>query len=135
MVNEQTAQTAGRDAEKSAASNTDIIKAWYAAEQRGDAKAFYDLFAPDIEFDLAEGYSPAGAYVGHKNVIEGMMGAFFGFYTDYRSQPEEFFDAGETIIVVGHYVGHTKKTDRDFKAAFTHVWTLETEIVKVGLFY
>lgn len=108
----------------SASSNLDVVRAWYEAEKRGDLNAFYTLFAPEIEFDLAEGYSPAGAYVGHKNVIEGMMPAFFGFYTSYSSEPEEFFDAGDTIVVLGHYQGHTKETNRELKAAFAHIWSV-----------
>ena len=38
--------------------------------------------------------------------------------------PDEFIDAGGTIVVLGQYSGAYKVTRKSFKANFAHVWKI-----------
>ena len=39
--------------------------------------------------------------------------------------PEEFLDAGDTVVVLGRYRGTYKATGRTLDAQFVHVWRVE----------
>jgi ketosteroid isomerase-like protein len=45
-------------------------------------------------------------------------------WDNYRAQPTEFIDAGDTVVALGRYSGTYKATGRSMDAAFAHVWTL-----------
>ena len=43
----------------------------------------------------------------------------------FAAKPEQFFDAGETIIVTGRYSGVYRATGKSIDAQFAHLWTVE----------
>ncbi len=50
---------------------------------------------------------------------------------DWKATPEQFLDAGEAIVALGHYTGRAKATGRTFKVPFAHVWWMrDGKIVK-----
>ncbi|MFN2511470.1 MAG: nuclear transport factor 2 family protein [Pyrinomonadaceae bacterium] len=38
--------------------------------------------------------------------------------------PDEFIDAGDTIVALGQYSGTYKSTGKSFNANFAHVWKI-----------
>ena len=45
--------------------------------------------------------------------------------------PDEFLDAGDNIVALGHYSGKYKESGKSMKVPFAHVWTLrDGKIVK-----
>ena len=42
----------------------------------------------------------------------------------FAAVPDEFIDAGDTIVVLGEYSGAYKATGKSFKANFAHVWKI-----------
>jgi len=41
-----------------------------------------------------------------------------------RGEPQQYFDAGDSIIVTGRYSGAYKATGKKIDAQFAHFWTL-----------
>jgi len=48
----------------------------------------------------------------------------------FAAVPDEFIDAGDTIIVLGQYSGTYKVTRKSFNANFAHFWkTREDKVI------
>lgn len=79
--------------------NVQTLSDAYAAFARQDVPAVMAAFQEDIEWESPDSIPFGGTFRGHEGV-----GQFFGQLADYweelRVEPEEFIDAGETIIVV-----------------------------------
>src|SRR4029434_5811222 len=43
----------------------------------------------------------------------------------FAAVPDEFIDAGDTLVVLGQYSGTYKATSKSFKANFAHFWKLQ----------
>ncbi len=41
---------------------------------------------------------------------------------DFQAVPEEFLDAGEHVIVLGHFHATAKATGKTIDAPYAHVW-------------
>ena len=49
----------------------------------------------------------------------------------YTVTPDEFYDAGDTIIVTGMYSGSYNATGKNMSTPFAHFWTLaDGKVVK-----
>ena len=45
----------------------------------------------------------------------------------YRAEVDQFYDAGDTIIVTGRYLGTYKKSGGVMDAVFAHIWNFTEE--------
>src|SRR5205085_12547276 len=43
-------------------------------------------------------------------------------WNGFRVMPDQFIDAGDTVVVVGRYTGTFKATGQQISAPFVHVW-------------
>ena len=96
-----------------------LIRKLYAA--MGDVNTFKSLLADDVEWDIEEGFPNGGVYRG----IEGVSD-FFAFLVDFDefyAKGDVYFESGDHVIVLGRYVGVTKK-GRKVQSRFAHFWTL-----------
>ena len=48
-------------------------------------------------------------------------------FLDWKTQPQEFLDAGEKVVVLGNYSATAAATGVPFSAPFVHTWTLADE--------
>ncbi len=44
----------------------------------------------------------------------------------FAAIPDEFIDAGDTVVVLGTYSGRYRSTGKSFQANFAHVWKIRT---------
>ena len=96
-----------------------LIRKLYGA--RGNVNVFKSLLADDLEYDIAEGFPNGGVYRGIAGVFD-----FFTFSADFDefyAKGDEYFESGDHVIVLGRYVGVTKK-GRRLKSRFAHFWTI-----------
>ena len=63
---------------------------------------------------LREGYDVMGVFMRLGSEWEG-----------FAAIPDEFIDAGDTVVVLGKYSGKYKKTGKSFQANFAHVWKMQ----------
>jgi uncharacterized protein len=100
--------------------NIETVKAFYATLDKS-------YLSPDVVIEITEDFPESGVYKGP----DGFFGVFFprlmAHFLDWKTQPQEFLDAGEKVVVLGNYSATATATGVDFSAPFVHTWTLADE--------
>jgi uncharacterized protein len=104
--------------------NLEAIQGVYAAFAKGDIAGVLGVLSPDIAWTEAEGFPYGGTYHGPDAVLDGVFMRIGSEWDGFAAIPDEFIDAGETIVVLGKYSGTYKTTGKSFQANFAHVWKL-----------
>ena len=103
-------------------SNLNSVQGVYDAFAKADIPAVLGFLSSDINWTEAEGFPYGGTYVGPEAVLEGVFMRLGTEWEGFAAVPDEFFDAGETVVVLGKYSGKYKATGKSFQANFAHVW-------------
>ena len=105
-------------------SNVDLIRGLYEAFGRGDIAGVLERMAPDIEWNEAEGfpYADGNPYRGPDAIVSGVFARLGTEWDGFAAVPEEYLDAGDTVVVLGRYRGTFKATGRRLDAQLAHVW-------------
>jgi ketosteroid isomerase-like protein len=104
--------------------NVELIRAIYEAFAAGDVPGVLARFAPDIVWNEAENfpYADRSPYVGGDAIVSGVFARLGGEWDGFAAMPEEYLDAGDTVIVLGRYGGRFKATGKALDAQLAHVW-------------
>ena len=104
--------------------NVDLIRAIYAAFATGDVPSVLSRMSPDIVWAEAENfpYADDSPYRGPDAVLSGVFARLGGEWDGFAASPEEYLDAGDTVVVLGRYRGTYKATEAAMDAQFAHVW-------------
>jgi hypothetical protein len=105
-------------------SSLDLVRGIYESFARGDIPAVLAAMRPDIVWEEAENYlyADGNPYVGSDAVAGGVFARLGSEWDGFAAVPEEFFDAGDTIVVLGRYRGTFKGTGLPMDAQMAHVW-------------
>lgn len=104
--------------------NLSLVRDFYSAVARGDfAKIMLDPQIEWIEPDVLDLWF-GGLHHGQDAVLKEVIEPTFKKFDDFRIVCDEFFDAGDNIIVMGHYQGREKQTGEELDASFAHIWSL-----------
>lgn len=108
-------------------SNTDLVRALYAAFAAGDMPAALTTMANDIVWNEAENYPYAdrNPYVGPQAVLTGVFARIGGGWEGFAAFSDEIIDGGDTIVSLGHYSGVFKATGKPMRAQFAHVFRVK----------
>lgn len=98
------------------ASDTDTIRAAYAAFGRGDIPAVLDAFQDDITWTVPPVEDWGGTFHG-KDAVLGFFAGLGERYGTWNLQTEEYVDGGDRLVVFGHH----EFADGD-RIPFAHVW-------------
>lgn len=104
--------------------NLDIIKAHYAASDRGDLDGMLAAVAADARWIEMAGAPTAGDYVGPDAVRAGVFHAIGRDWSSYAFRLERLIDAGDDVIGIGRYEGAYRATGKTFACRVAHVWRL-----------
>ncbi|MDH3588116.1 MAG: nuclear transport factor 2 family protein [Gammaproteobacteria bacterium] len=106
--------------------NINVVRDMYDAFGRGDIAAVVASMDPDIEWNEAENfpYADRNPYIGPQAVVDGVFNRLAGEWEYWSLDHEEFFDAGDYVIVTGRYHAEHKGTGGEIRAQFAHVWQL-----------
>ena len=96
----------------------------YDAFATGDIPTVLSLLSADIDWTEAEGFPYGGTYHGPKAVLEGVFMRLGSEWEGYAAVPDEFVDAGDTVVALGKYSGTYKRTGKSFQANFAHIWKM-----------
>jgi ketosteroid isomerase-like protein len=104
--------------------NLELIRGVYRAFATGDIPDVLARMAPDMVWNEAENfpYADHNPYVGHDAIIAGVFARLGGEWDGFAVVPDEFLDAGDTIVVLGRYKGSCKATGTALDAQMAHVW-------------
>jgi ketosteroid isomerase-like protein len=97
-------------------------------EARGNPDIVKTVLAPDMRWEVVEGFPYSGVYQGWNEVFD-FFRRLFGDFEDWRTEPAEIFEAGDRVIGLGFYSARAKTTGRPFKARFAHVWTIRDGVI------
>jgi ketosteroid isomerase-like protein len=112
--------------------NTDVLKGGYDAFNSGDQQALTDVFAEDVRWEGSndERVPGAGTFDGRDAALKALGEAVEPFES-FSSQPDEFVEDGDTVVVLGHTEARSK-SGNDLKVPFVHVWRMEGGKIKRG---
>lgn len=105
-------------------SNADIIRAHYAASDRGDLAGMLAPFHPEVRWTEAAGFPYAGTYVGPEAIAANVFQRIQQDWDGFTVTIDEVLDAGDAVIGVGSYSGSYKATGAHFSARIAHIWRL-----------
>jgi uncharacterized protein len=108
-------------------SNLEVVKGLYAAFARGDGPAVLAAMDPGIVWNEAENfpYADRNPYVGPMTIAEGVFYRLATEWENFQAVPEEFLDAGDTVVTMGRYRAKNKATGIPINAQFAHVWRVK----------
>jgi ketosteroid isomerase-like protein len=103
----------------------DVIRAHYAASDRGDLPGMLAPLGPETTWTEAAGFPYAGTYTGPDEVREHVFEAIGRDWDGYRFTLADLLDAGDTVIGVGTYTGTHRRTGKSFTARVVHLWRFD----------
>jgi uncharacterized protein len=105
----------------------DAIRQLYAAFQRGDVKAILDSLDPAIEWS-SNGDAANIPWGGDRHGVAGAA-SFFQTLVDTLNfeifEPRDFFEADDTVIVLGRTRARVKTSGGVFDCDWAHVFSLK----------
>ncbi len=113
--------------------NVAIVKGIYQAFAGGDVASAVASMSPEIEWNEAENfpYADGNPYRGPEAIVGGVFARIGGEWDGFAIEPEQFLDAGDTVVVTGRYSGTYKATGRSMNPQVAHFWTLaEGKVVR-----
>ena len=101
--------------------NVEVVRRGYEHFNR-TGEPDYDLFDPEIVYDVSRRTFDPAVYHGHEGVRE-----FFSLLADQwatlRAEPDDFVVSGDQVIVSVRLVGVGKESGVETTANAAHVWT------------
>jgi uncharacterized protein len=108
------------------AENVSLVKGIYHAFGTGDVPAAIAAMSPEIEWNEAESfpYADGNPYRGPEAILAGVFARLASEWDGFHVEPEQFFDAGDTVIVTGRYAGTCRDTGTAMNPQAAHFWTV-----------
>lgn len=106
--------------------NVALVRSLYDAFSRGDVAAVLGALSPDVVWNEAEGnpWADGNPYIGPEAVLRGVFARCASEWDGFAVQVEELLDAGETVVMLGRYLGTAKATGHAQRTQAAHVWRL-----------
>ena len=114
------------------ASYVNAARELYEAFGQGDVAAVVAGMDRNIEWREAESnpYQPSGvAWVGPDAIVNNLFMKLATEWDGFAVHPQQYHDAGETVVVEGRYTGKNKATGADLDAQFCHVFRFQDDKV------
>lgn len=104
--------------------NVALIRSIYDAFAAGDIPGVVGRMRPDMVWNEAENfpYADGNPYCGPEAILGGVFARLGSEWDGFAASPEEYLDAGETVVVLGRYRGTCKATGLAMDAQLAHVW-------------
>jgi hypothetical protein len=112
--------------------NVDVLQRGYDAFNSGDAETLAGVFAEDVRWEGSndDRVPGAGTFDGRDDVLAA-LGRSTEPFESFSTQPDEFIEQGDTVVVLGHTEGRTK-SGNDLKVPFVHIWRMSGGTVQRG---
>ena len=102
----------------------ETIQKLYAAFSERDFRAFRDLCSPTIQWIQNPGFPGGATYVGADAIIEGVFKRNDAMWQDFRFELESMHEAGDVVVVIGHYTGQSGTSEEPFRASVAHIYDI-----------
>ena len=102
-------------------SNMDFIKGVYAAFGTGDIPKVLGSMHPKIHWTQTAGYKLGGVFRSPQAVLENVFAKIPVDFESFSIDIERLIDAGNVVVMQGHYVAKAKATGKSVRAAVAHL--------------
>jgi ketosteroid isomerase-like protein len=100
------------------------MRSAYEAFNRGDIPGALSAFDPQIEWqEPGGGRAPRGTFHVSESVRNDVFATIPANFEEIRAEPDQFIDAGDHVVVVGHFRGRAK-SGQHLDEPFAHVWAM-----------
>ena len=99
------------------------IASVYEAFEGGDVQALSVLFDPRVKVRQSPLLPWGGVYQGYLGIMRFV--AKLLEQVDSRVAVDEYMEAGEQVIAIGHTRGRVRASGKEFSVRFVHVWSLK----------
>lgn len=111
--------------------NVNLVKSAYAALSVGDVPKLLGSMHPQVQWTVTAGYKYGGIYRGPDAVLQNVLAKIPQDFESFSIDIERLLDAGNVVVMQGHYVAQGKATGKSVRAAVVHVLELsEGKIVR-----
>jgi ketosteroid isomerase-like protein len=94
-----------------------------------DPEPFYDMLAPDVEWDITDSDSPmAGVYHGREEV-RAFYRRWMAAFSDWGSEIEQVFEKGDVVVFFAREHGHGRTSGVWTEMKRANVWTFRGDQV------
>lgn len=107
------------------ARNVELARSGYDAFARGDVPGVVRLMDPAIVWHEAESLPYGGVHRGPDAVLQNVFMGLGRDWAPFSAKPLQYFDAGNSVVVLGEYRATNRATGRTFTAPFVHIWRFE----------
>jgi ketosteroid isomerase-like protein len=106
--------------------NVALVRGIYEDFAAGNIGGVLGRMHPDMVWNEAENfpYADGNPYCGHDAILGGVFARLGGEWDGFAANPDEFLDAGDTVVVLGRYRGSCKATGGAIDAQMVHVWRI-----------
>jgi ketosteroid isomerase-like protein len=101
--------------------NVSFVTGVYAAFGAGDVPKVLGSMHPQIQWTETAGYKYGGVYRSPQAVLENVFAKIPDDFESFSVDVERLIDAGNVVVMQGHYVARGKATGKSVRAAVTHV--------------
>jgi uncharacterized protein len=105
--------------------NTDIVRAHYAASAQGNIDEMMAHVSAQVRWTEMAGFPCAGTWVGPQAVVDNVFTVLDRDWIGYRFELQSLIDGGDKIVGVGTYYGTSRVTGKAMHARVAHVWKLQ----------
>jgi uncharacterized protein len=115
--------------------NVETVKEFMRLFEKGDRDAWREYFDPDVVWDTsASNMPPAGVFHGHEGV-ERFFRDWLGTWRDYEVATREFFDAGDSVVIVFRQRGTGRESGVQIERDFFGVYDLRgSKVVRYRMY-
>jgi hypothetical protein len=102
----------------------ELIRAVYSDFAAVNIPGVLAAMGPDMVWNEAENfpYADGNPYRGAEAILSGVFARLGSEWDGFAAVPEEFLDAGDTVVVLGRYRGTYKASGRPMDAQMAHIW-------------
>jgi ketosteroid isomerase-like protein len=104
--------------------NVEIVRTVLGAWNRNEHEGILDLLDPEIVFDATRREVNPKTYVGMGGMRR-MLADRDEVWDEFRTEPLEFLDAGDHVVVIGDWVGRGKGSGIEVRQPTAHLFTVD----------
>jgi len=104
-------------------SNIERLRAGYEAAAAGNVEFVLGLMDSEVRLHDRPEAPDATTYRGHEGVIQALF-ASLDTFEDFLFVPQQFFEAGDKIVVVLEITGRGKVSGVPVEERLAHLWTI-----------
>jgi uncharacterized protein len=105
--------------------DVETVRGGYDAFNSGNPQGVLERLDEEVEWtEPGGGNAPSGTFNGPQSVGDEVFPAVGEYFDEFRAEPENFDDQGDTIVVTGQFKGKAK-SGAELDAAFEHVYVMK----------